>query len=300
MNLQAGYTSSAHFKCLEDLRRDYVDLYLSYCGTENCFPGFGFGPQTRTEYVLHVVTKGKGIFQTGQKTFPLKAGQAFLIFPGEETYYEADKREPWSYIWVGFNGLKANECAAGAGFTKEAPTGTFSCTEALVGYVDQMLEAHQLTYANELKRNSCMLLFFAALIEDHQSASQDAFNYDYPGSVYVKQAVNYLSLNYSQRIKINDLAKYIGINRSYLTNSFKKVMKVSPQEFLVNLRMEKAVSLLSQTDLSVGAIASHVGYEDPLAFSKIFKQKYGLSPKTYRETPELLITGTKKRESDGM
>lgn len=68
----------------------------------------------------------------------------------------------------------------------------------------------------------------------------------------------------------------------------------------MNLRMEKAVSLLSQTDLSVGAIASHVGYEDPLAFSKIFKQKYGLSPKTYRETPELLITGTKKRETDGM
>lgn len=62
------------------------------------------------------------------------------------------------------------------------------------------------------------------------------------------------------------------------------MMGCSPQQFLVNLRMEKAVGMLKNTDLPVNQIAAQVGYENPLTFSKIFKQRYGISPKNYRES----------------
>lgn len=296
MELQVGYTDSANYKCLEDLQRDYVDLYLSYCGIENCEAGFGFGPNTRTEYVIHVITKGRGFFQVGKEIYPLEKDQAFLITPGVESYYEADKEDPWSYIWIGFNGLKSYECISNAGFSKEEPTISINCTDKLISCISQMLDARQLTYANELKRGSLLMQFMAFIIEDYSLRDQEHINYDYSGAIYVKHAINFMSHNYSKKIKINDLANYIGINRSYLTNSFKKAMGVSPQEFLVTLRMNKAASLLQKTALPISTIATQVGYDDPLAFSKIFKQKYSVSPKAFREMPEQLVTLGKKND----
>lgn len=294
MELQVGYTNSARYKCLEDLQRDSIDLYLSYCGMEDVMPGFRFGPYTRTEYVIHIVTKGKGIFRCGDKSYELSSNMAFLIYPGIETEYEADQDCPWSYAWVGFNGLKAYECVTNAGFSPENPVIHITCVDCLLDCIQQMLDAHQLTYANELKRGSQLMRFFSTIIEDYTTANPNRINHDYPGAIYVKQAVDYMSKNYSQKIKINDLANYIGINRSYLTNTFKKSLKMSPQEFLVNLRLDKAVSLLQKTTLPINTIAIQIGYDDPLAFSKIFKQKYGVSPKVFRETPEKLIKGDKK------
>lgn len=294
MELQVGFTNSAEYKCLEDLNRDYVDLYLSYCGIEHCHPNNRFGPFTRTEYVIHIITEGFGFYQVDNETYSLEKNQGFLIYPGVSTIYGTGKENPWSYIWVGFNGIKAYECISNAGFTKKKPFNTFQQIDILQDCVNQMLEYHQLTYSNELKRGSQLMRFMATLIDDNQTANSNHITYDYSGAIYVEHAINYLSKNYSKKIKINDLAKYIGINRSYLTNSFKKAINMSPQEFLVNLRMEKAVSLLQKTTLPINTISNQIGYDDPLAFSKIFKQKYGLSPKAFRETPEKLITLGKK------
>ncbi|MCA5962258.1 helix-turn-helix transcriptional regulator [Blautia sp. RD014234] len=111
--------------------------------------------------------------------------------------------------------------------------------------------------------------------------------------------MEYISFNYNQKIEINELADYIGVNRSYLTSSFKKAIGCSPQEYLVNLRMEKARSLLKNTDMQINAIANSVGYVDQLAFSKIFKQHYGMSPRAYREEEEELVIKNKKGDYEG-
>lgn len=131
--------------------------------------------------------------------------------------------------------------------------------------------------------------FFSILIEDFSQTHSNRVSYDYPGAVYVNQAIDYMERKYSQKIRINDLADYIGINRCYLTNTFKKILNMSPKEFLLNLRLDKSISLLRKTTLPIGTIARQVGYDDPLAFSKIFKQRYGISPKAFRETPEMLM-----------
>lgn len=299
MEMRAGYTTSGWYQCLEDLQRDYVDMYLSYCGMEICSPGHSFGPCKRTEYVLHVITKGKGIFKSIGRTWNLRENDAFLLIPDTETYYEADKEEPWNYIWVGFNGIRAYECISSAGFSRENPVTTFKCTSVLADCVNQMLNDHQLTYYNELRRESQLLRLMAVMVEEKYSETRkDDGKYDYAGSVYVKHAIEYMRYHYSKKIKINDLAEYIGINRGYLTDSFKKTVNMSPQEFLLNLRMSKAASLLQKTALPINAVAIQVGYDDPLAFSKRFKQKYSVSPKAFRETQPELIMAHEKEEYD--
>ena len=69
---------------------------------------------------------------------------------------------------------------------------------------------------------------------------------------------------------------------------------MSPQEFLINLRLEKAARMLSGTKDPVGDIAAMVGYTDALAFSKAFKKKYGETPTDFRNTsPQLEKIGIK-------
>ncbi len=99
----------------------------------------------------------------------------------------------------------------------------------------------------------------------------------------MEQAIDYIQRNYKSDVKINDIAGYVGIDRSYLTNIFKTVTNLSPQEYLLRYRMEQAKVLLSQTEKKVGEIALQIGYSDPMAFSKMFKKHTGISPTEFRE-----------------
>jgi AraC-like DNA-binding protein len=60
-------------------------------------------------------------------------------------------------------------------------------------------------------------------------------------------------------------------------------MQMSPQEYLMQVRMEKSRELLLKTDVPIYMVAKEVGYADQLAFSRIFRKKHGLSPEQYRK-----------------
>lgn len=297
-----GFTNSARFRALEDLQKDSVDLCLTYCGLEYCSPSHRFGPNKREAHVIHMVREGKGTLEINKIKYELGVGDVFYIPPKVEAWYEADKDDPWCYTWVGFVGIKADECTSQAGLTLKNPVRKVYCVDVVSQYIEQMLEAHHLSYSNELKRNGLLYLVMSAFAEDYcrnNVALGVASTHPYPGAVYVKHAVEYMTDHYDEKLKINDLADFIGINRSYLTSSFKKHMGCSPQEFLINLRMEKAKSLLKKTEMSVNAVANAVGYPDQLAFSKVFKQHCGMSPRMYKEEKNELVIKKEKQEYTG-
>ncbi len=291
------YTDSARYKCLEYLKKQSVDLYLSYCGMEECDPSHSYGPIKRTEYLLHYILKGKGFYKVDGKTYHLGKHDSFIIYPDEITYYEADKEDPWTYIWIGFDGIRAESCLNYASLSKENRICKFDCEDILIECINGMLNASQLTYSNDLKRESYLFMFLSALIhEKHDSSIENNEIHDYPVHVYVDHALEFIDHNYEKNIKVNDIANYIGISRSYLTNIFKKSLNVSPQEYLVNYRLEKACALLKTTALPVNTIAAQVGYDDPLTFSKVFKSFHEVSPTTYRTQHEEPVYSTRKGE----
>ena len=297
-----GFTNSARYRALEDLQKDSVDLCLTYCGLEYCNPSHRFGPNMRDAHVIHVIREGKGTLEINKKKYELGAGDVFYIPPKVEAWYESDKDDPWCYTLVGFVGMKAEECTSQAGFSLKNPVRKINCVDEVGQYIEQMLEAYQLSYSNELKRNGLLHLVMSAFVEDYcqnNAALGVAATHPYPGAVYVKHAVEYMTYHYDEKLKINDLADFIGINRSYLTSSFKKHMGCSPQEFLINLRVEKAKSLLKKTDMSINAVANAVGYPDQLAFSKVFKQHCGMSPRMYKEEKSELVIKKEKYEYMG-
>ena len=136
----SGYTNSARFRALEDLQKDSADLCLIYCGWEYCEPGHRYGPNMRTTYVLHIIRSGRGTLEINNQKYVLTAGDAFLLSPNVEAWYEADREDPWSYMWVGFTGYRAQEYAEHAGFTQKAPIRIVNCEKELNGYIEGILD----------------------------------------------------------------------------------------------------------------------------------------------------------------
>lgn len=287
MKLVSGFHETEDYRCLGNLNSDSVDLRLIYCGHENCKEGHRVGPNKRSAYLIHVILQGKGRLETEGRVFDMKAGDAFGLRPGQEAWYEADLAEPWSYVWVGFLGMKAEECFLNSGFYRGRPVVHGLNTGLLSECVSHMLEARELSYGDNLRRGACLNLFMAELIDKYakQIPAYDKVEKT-PGAEQVKYLMTYMADHYKSQIRVSDLAEKMGVNRSYLSNSFRKITGYSPTAYLTMIRMEKAKSLLDKTNLAVNQVAVEVGYTDPLNFSRVFKRYYGESPKQYRKELE--------------
>lgn len=99
---------------------------------------------------------------------------------------------------------------------------------------------------------------------------------------YVEETVAYLEKHYSEPLKSADLAARLGISRSYLARLMQEYSDLSVMEWLRNIRLEHGHEMLLSTDKSITEIARNVGYRDPAAFSKYFRDRYGTSPSDYR------------------
>lgn len=278
--VEVKYVEDNKCKYLEPLKKQSVDLFLSFCGKEDCTPGYSFGPAVRSQYILHYIVSGKGTYTSNNKTYTLTKNQGFLILPDTLTYYEADKEDPWSYMWIGFNGVKAETYLNYANLNSDNLIYEYSKDNILQYYINEMLKLKELTFSNELKLEGLLYLFMSTLASNKKNSINPK---TYKSTdLYLEKSIEYIDNNYSNNIKINDIANHIGINRSYLTNIFKKNINMSPQEFLLNYRIDKACSLLKESNFSIKVIANSIGYSDPLTFSKIFKKIKGESPKSYR------------------
>ena len=279
--IEVKYFEDAKCKYLEPIKKQSVDLFLCFCGKESCSPGYSYGPAVRSQYVLHYIVSGKGSYTINNKTYTLHENQGFLIPPDTVTYYEADKEDPWSYMWIGFNGVKAETYLNYANLNEDNVTFEYSKDDTLKNYINEMLQLKELNFSNELKLEGILYLFMSALVQCRKDdGNAKAFR---STEIYLEKSIEYIEKNYANNIKINDIANYIGINRSYLTHIFKKNINISPQEFLLNYKIDKACTLLKSSELSIKAESKSIGYSDPLTFSKIFKKVKGESPKNYRE-----------------
>ncbi len=267
-----------------DLESNYLGsspYHVTYCGYEQVEAGVQFGPSARTSYLFHVVIKGKGIFEAGGKNYPIHEGQVFFIRPHLETTYTADQEDPWSYGWIGCRGYRMERMLEQMGFTEDSPVLDISNAPDLFQCVIAIMNHHTISVSNEMYRTSELLKFFGMIAENREKEHPDTRSYN--SDTYAQVAMNYLNENYMNRIRISDLAGIIGIERSYLSHIFCEAYQKSPQQYLMQIRMEKARELLLDSGQRISEIASQVGYPDALAFSRAFKKEHGKSPSEFRE-----------------
>lgn len=99
----------------------------------------------------------------------------------------------------------------------------------------------------------------------------------------IKKVCAYVDENLSCDISLETAADFAGVSSFYLSKLFKEEKGETFINFISDKRLEKSRQLLEQTELSIKEITAEVGYNDQNYFSRIFKNKYGLSPKEYRK-----------------
>ncbi|ASS66769.1 MULTISPECIES: AraC family transcriptional regulator [unclassified Paenibacillus] len=262
-----------------------MPLEVLFAGESQTKPGHRLGPKVHDFYLLHHVLSGKGEFLCRGAVHRLEAGQSFLIEPGQLVSYQADSADPWCYRWIAFQGPWAPHAAAAAGFDIASPTAdTGRSSRPRLALKRSMRYLRQPAGA-QLGAVACL---HAVLAEFAAARGRDAGPEPGEGSDdggIASQMIRYLSTQYAEPISMEGMAESFGYSRAYLSRVFKQHAGMSPVSFLLRLRIDKGRRMLRERrDLTVEQIASSVGLQDALYFSRQFRRFHGESPTDYRES----------------
>lgn len=245
--------------------RKLNDVNPTECGVECCPAYFFRGPTSRRYYLLHYVFSGRGTLWVGDKGYPVSPGQIFIIHPYEMVRYSADPQDPWYYCWVGFELY-------------------FDVLELRNNYILTLPEAEPIFEAlkdADQKGPQKELFICGKIYELLSLLGQPPAPELSRAEEYVRLAKQYIDFNYPQDITIEKVAEELHISRSYFSTIFRKYMGKSPQQYLVDVRLENAAELISNYGYNVSDAAMSSGYTDIFNFSKMFKRRFGISPSAY-------------------
>lgn len=248
------------------VNKGFTDINPLVCGSEKCLSGHSFGPSFRKYYLLHYVMSGKGVFQKENRIHNVTKGQIFVIKPYDRIFYQADANDPWQYSWVGFEStLDLSAILSEDVYDVKECAHIFMALKECI-HMDQGREFY-----------ICSKIFELIATLDKRRLSKESNE-----SVYVLKAKNYIETNYMKIIGVQTIASHLNINRSYLSTIYKNHFGISPQEFLIHYRLERAAELIAAHGYKIRDAALYSGYTDVCNFSKMFKQKFGVSPAKYK------------------
>mgnify|MGYP004716829399 CR=1 FL=1 len=262
----------------DDITQFGLNIYQY--GHEVCASRHSYGPAVRQHYLLHYVITGSGTLFTEKQRWPVVKGEAFLIHPHEITTYTADKQTPWEYMWIELDGLIAARSLEKCGLRRDMPVWRPKdpLLPAMESQLLQQLIAEDPQYSLRITGLTCLLL--DALIAN--AAAGRRFDAASGGNRHLDAAVNFLERHYHRSVTMSEVAEFCNIDRSYLSRLFQQQFGYGPKQYLLQLRMNVAISLLEDRNLPIKIIAYSVGYSSQMQFAKVFHQHFNCSPSAWR------------------
>ncbi|NIK80391.1 AraC-like DNA-binding protein [Paenibacillus castaneae] len=260
------------------------EMSVLFSGKAHPVAGHFIGPAVHDYYLIHIVLDGEGVFETLGESYPCKAGDAFVIFPDILVKYQANTDHPWKYMWVAFSGDIVESSLLSIGITPDRAVirgCALPAMERMFRNLRKSLDRQEYPALGSMEASGWLRLIMYELARLHQI--EDSQIEAPPSRSYrqIDQAIRLLSLQYGQQLSIEGIAHTLGYHRAHLTRLFKDATGLSPMQYLFKVRMKKAEELL-ESELTIAQIASSVGYNDPLFFTKQFNKWSGQSPTEFR------------------
>lgn len=237
------------------------------------------------EYILLYCTEGKGTIELEGESWILEEDEAFCIPARRGHRYYADAREPWSLLWVHFQGEDTAYFPLDEGrkLRLDAARGR-DRIQSLFELLFEVLE-EDYTLGNFIYLSQALELLLAELYARRGPAETGIQNR------HVTEAIRFMYRRLGCSLTLEEIAEQFGFSRSYLNLIFKKHTQYAPMDFFIRLKMKEACKLLRSTDLYVYEVAQRLGYKDPYYFSRIFAKIVGSSPRAYREGARVSTSG---------
>jgi len=224
-------------------------------------------------YTLALVTNGNGVLCTSGKEFPLTKGDLFFTFSAKP--YIIDNTDSLQYIYISFTGLRAIALLERLKISYAFPV--FSGFEFLTDLWENTLYASR----EENTDLFCEALLLYSLGFICSSNQEEVCEERQNGILLAKQ---YIDMNYTDSsLNLKSVSEKFSYHPKYFSVAFKKLVRLNFSKYLTNRRLTHAESLIQSGVTNLKDLAELCGYENPLYFSKCFKEKYGVSPKKYAE-----------------
>ena len=240
-------------------------------------------PSGSIDWLLIATVSGCGYVRAGDSEVRLPRGSLLCYQPGVAQEYGSDSAgSGWDLLWFHMdirpawpNWLQWPEIAPGVlHLAIEAED-----TQSVI--INALHDAHsaackRTTTGIELASNAIE----RALLLAHETTEwADA---ESQVDQRVKRALDFIAANSHRPLTLSELADHCGISNSQLSHLFRDQVGIAPIRFHEQQRLQRAADLLRQTNLSIGEVASEVGFDDSFHFSTRFRKQFSASPRAFR------------------
>lgn len=237
-------------------------------------------PKGRKDYQLLYIASGQGHFFINGQERVVTAGNIVVYLPGQPQEYVYFKDDKTDVYWVHFTGSDVEKIIDYYNIRLSENIiyiGTSPDYQWLFG---QIIQEMQLCRPRFEELISLLLRNIFILISRNLIKANRADN---SLENEVELAMHYFRENYRSEINVEDYALSRGMSASNFYRVFKQISGSTPLQFILKLRLSNAQNLLENSNLTIAEIASAVGYENPLYFSRLFNKHIGVSPSEYRK-----------------
>lgn len=241
-------------------------------GEELMPPGMVLRRQGTPDWMLMLYTPGTRVKFRGE-WLDIKEDTLCIFPPGSEHHYGCEN-SVWNHSWMHICGTVVDVLMEKYANLQNMPL-SFS-HRAFLRHLDYMAGEFRLRRKNSwiVCRNTLEHLLLELADDDCRK------EYIPERMLKVRE---YMERNYLKTLSLKELAKHIAVSVPLLSLEFKKSFGTSPGACLQDIRLRHALYYLGDLNLSIEEVAKRCGFADPFYFSRLFRRKYGVSPREYRK-----------------
>lgn len=236
--------------------------------------------KAKNEYALWLIQSGSMIIEYKKETCALTQGDIFFFYP--EILYHASSSEGCSFTFIHFDAILGVNYHALHFYPFD---GKYSARK-VSAFFDTLLSCassvqNDKTFA-DMEIQGATMFFLANLMREKYEKKRDNLAISHKSALARLQPVLiYINHHLAEPIYISDLAATINLSEKYFITFFKNTMGITPINYIIEVKMKKALEYLNEQSYSVKEVATLVGYGDIYTFSKAFKKVYGIAPSKF-------------------
>ncbi|MDC7124758.1 MAG: AraC family transcriptional regulator [Spirochaetales bacterium] len=226
------------------------------------------------EYQIVYITNGKGTFISNNEKYNVAAGSIFFLFPNIKHSYKPKPDTGWTEYWIGFQGAYVDKLVEEKILQPDNPiyhigfhSSLLSIFNSIFEEVNEQKPLYQYRAGAQIMMLLAQTLSYAKIEKQHSRSHE-----------IVEKTKHIFNSNIDQFIDIETVAYEIGISTTYLSEIFKSYTGMTPYQYFINIKINKAKKLLENDSDSIKEISFRLGFEDQYYFSRLFKKKTGVPP----------------------
>jgi AraC-like DNA-binding protein len=256
--------------------KEHPDSYVSNWQE----PGKG---RVLEEFQLLYITRGRGAFFSGGELFRITEGTAFFLLPGVPHWYCPDIDSGWNEYWVGFSGAYPEHLVKRGFITKNQPVYKTGVRNELVEGFHEIRDLADNQPPAFQHRCGSVVINLIAKILSFSTAQEQGSETD----KLISSARILFEENLYTSLGMDEIVKSLKVDYGWFRGIFKSYTGLSPYQYFLQMKINKAKQILQTGELTVKETAYKLGFENQYYFSRIFKNKTGISPKGWQERNRL-------------